>query len=78
MAPKIIIRNFHNYIMCKYNDVIIIILKFKWRFYFSNSGSWEILQCYTCGINGTHRLCSFVKCFQSWYCTACQANRINN
>ncbi|XP_060859462.1 PHD finger protein 7-like [Metopolophium dirhodum] len=36
-------------------------------------GSWEILLCGTCGIYGTHRICSFVKCFQAWHCTACQA-----
>ncbi|XP_022169888.1 G2/M phase-specific E3 ubiquitin-protein ligase-like isoform X1 [Myzus persicae] len=36
-------------------------------------GSWEILLCHACGINGTHRICSFVKCFQAWYCVTCQA-----
>ncbi|XP_060858406.1 PHD finger protein 7-like isoform X2 [Metopolophium dirhodum] len=41
-------------------------------------GSWEILLCDTCGIYGTHRICSFVKCFQAWYCTACQAIRSGN
>ncbi|XP_015376267.1 PREDICTED: uncharacterized protein LOC107170616 [Diuraphis noxia] len=37
-------------------------------------GSWELLLCHTCGFNATHRICSFVKCFQVWYCTACQAD----
>ncbi|XP_022181383.1 G2/M phase-specific E3 ubiquitin-protein ligase-like isoform X2 [Myzus persicae] len=37
-------------------------------------GSWEILLCDACGINGTHRICSFVKCFKAWYCKACQPN----
>ncbi|KAL5239438.1 hypothetical protein ACI65C_006848 [Semiaphis heraclei] len=38
------------------------------------SRSWELVLCYACGSNKTHRLCSFIKCFQKWYCTACQAN----
>jgi len=37
------------------------------------SGSWEIILCHTCGSNGTHRLCSSLKCDQVWYCSACQA-----
>ncbi|XP_003242518.2 PHD finger protein 7-like [Acyrthosiphon pisum] len=41
-------------------------------------GSWEILICGICGIYGTHRICSFVKCFQTWYCTACKAIRSRN
>ncbi|CAI6366585.1 unnamed protein product [Macrosiphum euphorbiae] len=35
------------------------------------SGSWEIILCHTCGSNGTHRLCSSIKCDQRWLCTAC-------
>ncbi|XP_001945076.2 PHD finger protein 7 isoform X2 [Acyrthosiphon pisum] len=35
------------------------------------AGSWEIILCHTCGSNGTHRLCSSIKCDQRWLCTAC-------
>ncbi|XP_025198524.1 PHD finger protein 7-like isoform X2 [Melanaphis sacchari] len=42
------------------------------RKYQHESGSWEIILCHTCGSNGTHRLCSSLKCDQEWYCIACQ------
>ncbi|KAL4143815.1 hypothetical protein QTP88_006091 [Uroleucon formosanum] len=42
------------------------------RTYIQESGSWEIILCHTCGSNGTHRLCSAIKCDQRWHCAACQ------
>ncbi|XP_029347654.1 PHD finger protein 7 isoform X3 [Acyrthosiphon pisum] len=39
--------------------------------YIPSRGSWEIILCHTCGSNGTHRLCSSIKCDQRWLCTAC-------
>ncbi|XP_022178090.1 PHD finger protein 7-like isoform X2 [Myzus persicae] len=43
------------------------------RTFQQESGSWEIILCHTCGSNGTHRLCSAIKCDQRWFCIACQA-----
>ncbi|KAL4143816.1 hypothetical protein QTP88_006091 [Uroleucon formosanum] len=40
--------------------------------YIPSRGSWEIILCHTCGSNGTHRLCSAIKCDQRWHCAACQ------
>ncbi|XP_060860063.1 uncharacterized protein LOC132937245 [Metopolophium dirhodum] len=48
------------------------------RKYQNKIGSWEILLCSKCGISATHRICSFVKCFQPWCCRACQAKRSRN
>lgn len=35
------------------------------------SGPWSIVLCYTCGSNGTHKLCSSVKCDEKWMCETC-------
>ncbi|XP_050520438.1 PHD finger protein 7-like isoform X2 [Daktulosphaira vitifoliae] len=43
------------------------------RNYQQETGSWEIILCYTCGSSGTHTLCSSIKCDQPWYCSSCQS-----
>ncbi|XP_027844173.1 G2/M phase-specific E3 ubiquitin-protein ligase-like isoform X2 [Aphis gossypii] len=39
---------------------------------YQNDSSWEIILCNTCGSNGTHKLCSSLKCDQAWLCPGCK------
>lgn len=58
--------------MCiKNNKTKCLLIAYILFFNTFSSGSWEIILCHTCGSNGTHLLCSSLKCNEVWYCSTC-------